>query len=330
MENYSKTLTAFMKLPPNIQKILRRKSSRDPSSQFTTKLHVLLTYVMNNPSTEEELGVGWITNEKFRMNKKILVEVMGIKINTLNVNLKDLKFIQLQRDKDGWTQWTKEGFTKKSPSLMPTVINENPNPPSSQNLAYHFTIGLPFAVNDDFIRNFFVSSQSLWEEIVGYQCESFNATEFIHRAANMLKQNMQPIDNAESVLQALISPSRNDQSIIEKSDFIKFLAMFGPRRTVMIKIASLLEYSNSTGSWLFFSNDYPQNGFYGSFSDTMPNCLVLHMKNGSEYRIYNVPTVEAQQGNYIYDQQGSSYESWGDFFKRHPEVIEQEPNTYMY
>ncbi|KAH0792883.1 39 kDa initiator binding protein [Histomonas meleagridis] len=325
MENYTKTPTAFFKLPPNIQNTIRRKSSRDPSSQFTTKLHVLLSFTSNNPTLEEEIGIGWITNNKFRMNKKTLVDIMGIKINTMNVNLKDLNFKQLQRDKEGWTQWSKEGFTKTNLEIPHPVNEKKPQP---KKITYPFSIGVPFNVSNDYVGEFFTNAQNLWEEIIGCQSLRFKADDFIYRTAVALKQNGQTLDNAESVLQALIAPYRADPEYIEMTDFIRFLAMFGPKKTAMLKIASLLEYSNNTGNWLFFSRETPHNSFYASFCEAMPNCLVLHKRGGIEFRLYNIPTIEALAGDYIFDQNNTSYESWGDFFQKHPEAIENDTETY--
>ena len=83
-------------LPHDIQQILRRKSSRDPSSRFSTKLHILLNFVQNSndKDMEEKVGCAWVTDEEFRLNKRIITNILGIKLNTLNVNLHALGFIQ--------------------------------------------------------------------------------------------------------------------------------------------------------------------------------------------------------------------------------------------
>nr|1PP7_U Chain U, kDa initiator binding protein [Trichomonas vaginalis] len=113
------------RLPPEIVAALKRKSSRDPNSRFPRKLHMLLTYLASNPQLEEEIGLSWISDTEFKMKKKNVALVMGIKLNTLNVNLRDLAFEQLQHDKGGWTQWKRSGFTRNSVFEDPTQ-NDSP------------------------------------------------------------------------------------------------------------------------------------------------------------------------------------------------------------
>ena len=79
------------RLPQYIRDIIHRRSSRDPSSRFSRKLHALLSYVSANPDMEDEIGLSWIDDEIFQVNKKRLLEIMKIKLNTLNVNFKNLK-----------------------------------------------------------------------------------------------------------------------------------------------------------------------------------------------------------------------------------------------
>ena len=76
-------------LPPEILKVIRRKSSRDPVARFSNKLHMLLGFAGNDRDRQESLGLGWIDDNQFRINKKRLIITMEIKLNTLNVNLKE-------------------------------------------------------------------------------------------------------------------------------------------------------------------------------------------------------------------------------------------------
>lgn len=101
-------------LPQEIQMMLKRKSSRDPNSRFANKLHQLLNFAGNDITRQEFIGAGWTADDNFRINKKRLIQIMEIKLNTLNVNLKDLKFQQLHYDIVGWTLWHREGFTPTS------------------------------------------------------------------------------------------------------------------------------------------------------------------------------------------------------------------------
>jgi hypothetical protein len=68
-------------------------------------------YAGEDPAKQESIGAGWIYETSSRLNKKRLVIVMEIKHNTLNVNLKDLKFHLLEPEKSGWTVWERPDFT---------------------------------------------------------------------------------------------------------------------------------------------------------------------------------------------------------------------------
>jgi hypothetical protein len=97
------------------------------------------------------------------------------------------------------------------------------------------------------------------------------------------------------------------------------MAMFGPDRTVMLKIASLLDCSRRTGQWLSFDTD----GFLlpplaGSFDGQEPNCLVIRNK-GNATRVWNAPLVESNANiGYVCDQVGHTYGCWSDYFEKHP------------
>lgn len=241
-------------IPPEISQILKRKSSRDPASRFTRKLHLLLEHVTQTPERESEVGLAWISETSFRMNKRILSQVMGIKINTLNVNLRDLHFTQTQTDKNGWTLWTKPGFSRtcytpdqsevaqakeKTPKSKPTKQKQI----SVSNL---LNVGKLFQDQDILFRE---SVHLSWISITGIQeITPIMSNIFFERAGNYLKEEEQPLENAVEVLKAIITP--NNSPTVRYEDFFKFLAMFGPKETAMQKIASLLTYSNNHGNWL--------------------------------------------------------------------------------
>lgn len=302
-------------LPPDIQTILKRKSSRDPTSRFTTKLHLLLSYVSQNPDLEEKIGCGWVTEEEFRINKRILVNVMGIKINTLNVNLHTLGFIQQKHNKDGWTLWKRPNFTRTSQDITDPAAS-TPQPKHQKVYTPNFTLGpVPPAEFDNFIEK----CKQIWMELFQTNdvLKPIQTNYFIEKAATRFKQSEQPTDNARDVLKAIIAPSQPD--CIDFNQFCRFMAMFGPEQTIMLKIASLLGCSNATGQWLMFEKFSPQvlNQFYGAFEELQPNCLMLNSK--PPVRIWNLPNVSAQNNNkYIFDQNRKQYSSWEEYFQNNP------------
>lgn len=339
-------------LPHDIQQILRRKSSRDPSSRFSTKLHILLNFVQNSndKDMEEKVGCAWVTDEEFRLNKRIITNILGIKLNTLNVNLHALGFIQQKHSKDGWTLWKRPNFTRNSlgsdltqsanitsrPDATATnIANINSNI-QKFNPSYDMTFQsqypmstmmqqqtpLPIQlgkVNQIVYSTFINNSRQIWEELGNINFDPVETTSFIQKAASRFRQVEQPLDNAIDVLKAIIAPDPN-QTFITFKQFCSFLAMFGPEGSIMLKIASLLLCSNNSGQWLCFNQMDPllnQMKFYGQFDENEPNCLNLNHVGVSKTRVWNLPLTSANEP-YIIDEKNTTYDSWDQYFKVNP------------
>jgi hypothetical protein len=305
-------------LPPHIRDVLKRKSSRDPTSRFPKKLHLLLSYVYDLPLLEDQIGLSWLSDDEFKMNKSKLADVMGIKLNTLNVNLRDLHFNQTQRDKDGWTHWKKPGFTRSSNGL------DGDDAPirSSAPFAADFLSRAPFVLgklNDSQRDQFLTESRQLWNAI--FQCSPTLAvpTEIaIEKAAARFRYNEQPLQNAKEVIDAIIRPNSNEKKLLFP-DFCRFLAMFGPEKTIMLKIAALLTCSNASGKWLSFERDHTRSRPPIAFFDfEMPNCLIVNHADGSKQRVFNNPIAEAGGQEYLMNEEGKSYRDWDDWFGKNP------------
>ena len=335
------------RLPQEIQTALKRKSSRDPNSRFPRKLHLLLSYLATDPALEEEIGLSWITDTEFKMKKKNVAAVMGIKLNTMNVNLRDLGFEQLQHDKNGWTEWKRDGFTRNTsfteaqepqaqdlaamplgqPSISALQLqpfpNDKPRRAIQKTKIYdnQYTPGLTIGqVSPSEVESFKQTVDSIWSQLVG-QAKVVDCNTFIDKAAEFFKQPEQPIDNAKEVIKAIVAPTPKN---IYKDDLYKFLAMFGPAKTAMLKIASLLLCSNSGGNWLYFDQQQqppnPQSPMSGCFDRTMPNCLVLtYTNNGMQNvrRVWNLPMIDAY-GTYLVDQNNTRYSQWDKIFESSP------------
>ncbi|OHT16337.1 39 kDa initiator binding protein [Tritrichomonas foetus] len=315
-------------LPLDIQSMLKRKSSRDPSSRFSAKLHILLSFVTAHPEMEDKVGCAWVTEEEFRLNKRVLVQVMGIKINTLNVNLHALGFNQQKHNKDGWTLWKKPGFTRTSQDFtdQPHMASVKAGAMAPRNFQLNITLG---PIQNQEFETFVQICKNIWTELLTSDDRPVQTPHFIDVAAQRFKQEEQPLDNARDVLRAIIAPSPN-QNVVTFAQFCKFMAMFGPEKTIMLKIASLLSSSNNSGQWLMFE---PQtmnaNTFYGAFSDNEPNCLVLNYRN-KPVRIWNLPNVEAMPNKrYIVDEENRYYSSWEEYFQYNP-VAQQPEYTPAY
>jgi hypothetical protein len=311
-------LDVVAQLPPDIKAMLRRKSSRDPNSRFTSKLATLLHYVTRFPASEEDIGIRWVDDVTFKMKKRVLISILGIKLNTLNVNLRDLKFVQQPNpSKDGWTYWKKDGFTQAS-ALTYGEDSHAPEQPlrlTSVQPAWPFSLG---CVVPEALAQFFQTADLIWRELTGPALVQVIETQpFLQRAAYHFKQGGQHEENALEVLTAIIAPKKSERITFEQ--FTRFLAMFGPEKTVMLKIASLLDCSHRTGQWLYFDTDgITLPALAVSFDTQEPNCLIIR-NNGNITRVWNVPLIEANEKNgYVYDEVGHTYGSWSEYFERHP------------
>ena len=337
-------------LPPEIQQALRRKSSRDPNSRFAKKLHILLSYSTEHPELENQIGVAWISDTEFKMNKKILGSIMGIKVNTLNVNLRDLHFIQQQHDRDGWTRWKKDNFTRSMYSSgEPSDVNKALKHPQQNSMFLQMPITSQISPPEHMFPNFIISQTfyqlgncskeeiaqfnqeclHIWKEEMGFDFKPIQANFVIEKCASFFKRQEQPYDNAKQVIKAIIAPSEPNE--LSYRDLCKLLAMFGPADTIMLKILSLLQVSNETGQWLDF-NSNSQTGIQynnqqplvsGYFDYNQPNCLVINKTFSTDYtqteRVWNNP-VKPHSDNikYISDQSNNLYSSWNEYFQSHP------------
>ena len=300
-------------LPYEIQSVLKRKSSRDPNSRFSRKLFLLLSYVNDNPQLENQIGCAWLNDEEFKINKKVLVNIMGIKINTLNVDLNACKFIQQKHNKDGWTIWKKSGFTKTSYNDAEIVQSQRSGKVKDFNIP--FTLGKISPSSFDMFKE---NCRKLWKEITGMDDKPIPVDHFIMQAAKKFKQEEQPLENAKEVLQAIIAPQNARIDYINYSDFARFMAMFGPEDTIMIKIASLLTCSNTSGQWLVFGPYPPSSNLYGAFNEREPNCLVLNLNlQNCNRMVYNNP-IQNTGYDYVIDQFGRTYKSWEHYFQVNP------------
>jgi hypothetical protein len=214
------------RLSVEIQATLKRKSSRDPNSRFTSKLSSFLAYVSTVPTSETEIGVVWVTDDTFKMNKKILANILGMKLNTLNVNLRDLKFeAQAYKVKDGWTLWKREGFTRTTQHCEEQTEWQFAEKPANR---LPFNLG---CISPDFARQFFQNAEGIWRELTNFPVISPCHTQgFLVNTARRFKQEGQ---NAFEVLSAIISPRNLD--IVTFEQIAKFMAMFGPEKTVILK-----------------------------------------------------------------------------------------------
>jgi hypothetical protein len=310
-------------LPAYLREFLGRKSSRNPNSRFPSKLLFLLRYADENPSLVNQIGLAWVSDDEFKMNKNVLVDVLGIKLNSLNVNLRDLHFTASGKESNGWTHWKGPNFTRTDslvslPALAESTLPMTPSPIRTGRIsksAVNFTLGRLDPLEHEPFAN---ASQTLWWQLFAVPVTTALHPEMVvEAAARKFKHIEQPLDNAQAVIRAIIV-TRQDV-LVTFSDFARFLAMFGPELTVMIKIASLLTCSNETGKWLTFDSAVIPNRQlpFAQFDEKQPNCLVVHHGDQSVERVYNHPNLDANLA-YVLDESGAKFGDWDAYFKQRP------------
>jgi hypothetical protein len=330
-EHYTRGETIVRTFPAEIQEVLQRRSSRDPTTRFVRKLHVLLSYISANPHLESEAGIGWIDDSVFKIFKPRLIGVLGLKVNTLNVNLRELHFVQLQSDKSGWTRWRREGFTRRDFDITSRSTNDDEilgGQPDffggqHQHLLKDFGGG---GEKFDFRISYLSPPQKdvfdhvvliEWQTIIESHEKFLVATEFfVSRAAGRYRIQAQSAQNAYDVLHAILAPQ--DQTHVKMAGFYRFMAMFGPTETLMLKIHSLLEVATANTPWLYFGTPPgPDPIPFGAFDEDEPNSLVIRKGNQELDRVWNIPLVPFGEP-FIVDKNDQKYMSWQEYFRQHP------------
>ena len=99
-------------IPESILNKIRKRSNRSEQTRFPYKIFSLLEWAGKDEQKSQKAGCGWITDTEFFINKSKLCEVLGVKINTLNVNLKDLGFEQCDAKQKNLTFWENPLFSE--------------------------------------------------------------------------------------------------------------------------------------------------------------------------------------------------------------------------
>lgn len=299
-----------MEIPPNIIEKIRRRSNRSEQSRFPYKVWTLLDWAKMDPEKQNAVGCGWLQDNEFFINKNKLCEILDCKLNTLNVNLKTLGFIQTKSRVNDITYWRNNGFTMTSdPMGFERIRNSRCKPDSLVNLN-HSAVYLPLLENlqlynmDDHSINVFKREVvERWENLVGSKL-IFAVTQpdfmkvFTHNCETMANYN------DVYVIQQVLAP--RIPNVIDIFDFAVFLARFGPFNDSPYKI---FQYQTILSEIRpdFFMFNAPSLTSY--FSNTFNNCFRFQLPQNGEYHCYNLPLVSAN-AQYLVDEDGAVYQSW--------------------
>ncbi|OHS93165.1 hypothetical protein TRFO_11976 [Tritrichomonas foetus] len=298
-------------IPQNILSFVRSRSTRSENTRFPYKLNVILTWVGADEEKSENAGCGWISHEEFFIDKSKLCEVMNVKLNTLNVNLKTLGFKQTRPREGNKTYYKNDEMSFNSENTtFSRIRNSRCKPEALLNLQLP-AVYLPcleplhlFMMDRKSIDQFKKCVIDKWEELVGGKLIfAVPLKDFIKALEINLNDTL--FTDTYVIQQALVPRIPNVMDIF---DFAVFLARFGPFENIQTKMN---QYQGIFMSDFYFSS----NSLSTSFSDTFHNCFRFSLLQVGEYHCYNLPLVSTT-AYFLIDEDGICYPSWSEMLQR--------------
>lgn len=314
---------------------------------FPYKLWKCLQWTGNDKMKMENLGIGWVNDTEFWIEKQRFCNVIKMQLNTFNFKLRTCKFMQSRQRQNTKTYWKCDGFSQNSTIEDLTKIDMrrslDDNLPQVTELAIYlplldsiglFTSGaqnltLKFKSDAillwaDIIRNntvWAVSSQDFLNAATQKFCDSFtgNSDAFSYDTqqtefGQYIKLNhMDLFQTARQMINyVLIHPNPN---LITLIDFCKFLARFGPEQCILEKIHQLLICSHTFADWFQPQEQvFDQNKMIsGCFSNTFANAFVIKRMQGITMHLYNLPNANIRIG-FLVDETCKKYLTWHSAF----------------
>lgn len=294
------------RIPRELRELLQRKTTRDPSSKFLNKIHILLTLSENSQETKTELGIMWNGDNDFKILKSTLIEILDIKLNTLNVLLKSNDFHPLRGEKDRWTRFKHDLLQRNSPLMTPEQLSaeavpqlihqrQSEIPYFNEVDAFLKTYPLDFLTETE-LQLFKADVAQTWAAITNEHNVTFLTTsDFLSKASPILRHPNQTIINAVEILSELATPD-NEIAVTFKK-FCQMLMAFGPSRSFMQKVQNILSHSHQHGNW-FYAGITPENDISACFSEDEPEVLEIKQDGNVVRRITNNPTIDSD-GEYL-------------------------------
>ena len=298
-------------LPEALISEIRKRSNRTETSRFPYKLWKLLSWAGRDITRGERCGCGWISENEFFISKSRLCEVLNIKLNTLNVNLKTLGFEQSKSRHGDKTFWKNPAFSASSTENFQRVRNSRCKPESLINLsikAVYMPVLEPlqlYMMSTSDANLFKKSVVDWWEILVGSKLVFAVAmTDFINMLSRKLCVQAHGSEVHNLIQQVFVVKT---VGVIDIFDFALFLARFGPFNSIQDKLLQFQEIINqiqASNSVIMF-----QSSLSESFSLTFHNCFRFQIPTTGEYHCYNLPLVD-KQAQFLVDEDGAMYRSW--------------------
>ena len=293
-------------IPKQLLEKIRKRSNRNEESRFPHKLWALLNWVNEKPERSEICGCGWFDDEIFFLNKDIICNILDIKLNTFNVNLKTLGFEQAKPRKSGITYWKNPSFTKNSNIEFLQQIR-NPFNQNSEFSILKPKIRAVYLTLLEKLELYYLSNTEIlcFKSYVINYWEIFFPNKFIFAVSYSL---FCKVFEEKSIKQHDFyilreSLSLQTQDVVSIMDFAVLLSRFGPFDSIIFKIAQFQQILND------LRIDYGTFRYISSFfSPTYHNCFKFSYTVG-EYHCYNLPLVHSRS-EYLVDEDHNRFNSW--------------------
>ena len=300
-----------IEVPTVLVEQIKKRSSRKEQSRCPYKIWNLLSWVDNDQQRAKEVGCGWVSETEFFINKEVLCDVLKIKLNTLNVNLKTLGFIQTHR-KNELTYYKNKSFSKSaSPQDFERIRNSRCKPDSLIHMnshAVYFPLLEPlqlFMMSEKDINKFKRDVVIYWEKIVGSSLIfALGMKEFTQAMILALDENSGALSSDYYMIQQVLAP--RTPNVVNIFDFAVFLARFGPFNNAPYKIMQYQQILSDIRPDFFMFNAPSLTSY---FSMTYHNCFRFQLAPNGEYHCYNLPHISSS-AQYLIDEDGSIYKSW--------------------
>lgn len=295
-------------VPERLINFIRKRSSRNEQTRFPYKLYSLLVWVGTEPQKSKNAGCGWISDTEFFIDKKKICELMNIKLNTLNVNLKTLGFEKSQSNKDNRVFFKNEGFSRSGTMTVgfKSIRNSRCKSESLRNLnlsAVYMPYLEPlklFMMTEQEINQFKHDVIEKWNEIVELHLVfAIPLNLFIKFLKSIFDDKFCDLSSAQQALTPRVP------EVWDILDFAIFLSRFGPFCNIQSKLNQYQDLIDDIQLG-FITYSTPSSNY---FSDTFHNCFRFHLPQIGEYHCYNLPLVQ-DNTPFLADEDGVVYPSW--------------------
>lgn len=309
-------------IPEDLLRAIRTRSNRSEESRFPYKVWQLLNWAGKDDRRGEICGCGWVSDTEFFIKKQTICDVLQVKMNTLNVNLRTLGFEQT-RSKDGEkTFWRNEAFSiDANTKSFAKVRNIRCRPEVLANLSLQ-AVYLPvleplqlYSMSDQDVNIFKKTVVDEWESMIGSNlifavAMSHFINVLIHRLESWKQQHGA---NEKYIIQQVLAPRM--PNVVDIFDFAVFLARFGPVCSLYDKLHQYQAIINDTARNDAYRYSVPSLTSY--FSGTFHNCFRFQLPPTGEYHCYNLPLAESN-AQFLTDEDGMMYPSFKAVFQQNP------------